>query len=231
MIKYAESDNLTHVSTSSTAIEKIKNFSKVVVVAGSLASLSGPATASTFSVNIQDLTSARSPGRVIPYKRESSFGQHEEISVSSDVMEIRRLAAFTWEEIAQIFDVSPKTVHNWISGKVVNAKNEQRISRVLATLKRVYKGQSSLTRKALFDSGADGKIPFDLIKNQDFEEVEQRLGINDTSSDISLSPISVTALSERRPQNPMSLLDTYPDVQVKTRKSKARFVRPPSKKE
>jgi hypothetical protein len=213
-------------------MQKVKMIGAVIVLAGSIG-FSGSATASTANAlanSAVDITGARLPGMI--YSRKERITQSEKKSpVSNAVMEIRQLASFTWDEVAQIFNVAPKTIHNWINGNTVSAKNEQNISRVLATLKRIYKGDSRLTRSALFNSRADGKIPFDLLKNGNFEEVEESLGItNAYIIERQLTPLSGKTLESRKPQRLDTLLGTLPDVAVKSYKSTAGFIRPKSDK-
>src|SRR5690348_926812 len=43
------------------------------------------------------------------------------------ILEIRRRAGLTWEELADLFDVSRRSVHHWANGKAVTADHEQRI--------------------------------------------------------------------------------------------------------
>jgi hypothetical protein len=202
-------------------MQKASVLGAVIVLASGLG-LSSAVTTTTFNNPVADLTGSRLPGQIVAPSRRNY------LSTSGAVMEIRRLAGLTWGELAVIFSVSPKTIHNWVNGNIVSAKNELHIRRVLSTVRLVFKGQSDLTRSALLDSGEDGRLPFDLLKEGEFEEVERRLGI--TGSSLNLTRVSDSVLAARGPTNQMSLLEAEPDIRIADKRSKAGFVRPPSKK-
>jgi DNA-binding transcriptional regulator YiaG len=123
------------------------------------------------------------------------------------IMELRRLSGMTWDQLARLFGVTRRTVHFWASGKTLNASNEEKLRRVVATLLQIDRGNASANRDALFTSTADGVLPFDLLQAERYSEVVNQLGDTWHRQLTKLSPLSPEALSSRLPRNPGNLVN------------------------
>ncbi len=71
-------------------------------------------------------------------------------TTSSALMEIRRLAGLTWQEMGDLFGVSRRSIHHWVSGKPLSAGHERRVRVVLGELRRVDAGSAQTNRDRLF---------------------------------------------------------------------------------
>ena len=97
-------------------------------------------------------------------------------SQAAAISELRRRSGLTWEQTARLFGVARRSVHFWISGKALNASNEERLNRLLITIRHIDRGGSAATRVALMSAQSDGAVPFDLLAEGRFEDVMERLG-------------------------------------------------------
>jgi DNA-binding transcriptional regulator YiaG len=89
------------------------------------------------------------------------------------IAEIRRISGLTFDQLARMFAVARRTVHLWMSGQRMLPAKQEQVQRILATMRRVDRGASDLTRAALLGDGA--KI-LDLIANGELSAVEGLLG-------------------------------------------------------
>lgn len=135
---------------------------------------------------------------------------------SEDLFELRRLSGLTWEQIAQLFGVNRRSVHFWASGKELSITNEERLYRLLDTIRRCYCGSGQATRASLLRPGPQGSSPFDLLAEGRLQEALEILGtpgVRARSHEVSLS---TTARASRRPPPPDSLVDALHDIQHET---------------
>lgn len=197
----------------------------VVIIAGSVG-LSVSTTANGYSTIISDLTTTSGlPGQISPLFKETS------ISTSSAVMEVRRLSGLTWDELADLFGVSRRSVHHWANGKPVNADNDQSIRRVLAVLRQISHGEAARTREALLSPGTDGRMIFDLLKEGLFERALERGGSRFQTMRPNMTPIAQSETKARRPSSPMDLMGALQDRPLVPGQGGAvKFTRPPPKK-
>jgi DNA-binding transcriptional regulator YiaG len=98
------------------------------------------------------------------------------------ILELRRLSGLSWEQLSRVCGVTPRTLHFWASGKQMSMGHEERTARLLATMRRIYRGHASATRRALLSSDAGGPLPFDLLADGRFSEVEALLGVERVST-------------------------------------------------
>jgi hypothetical protein len=58
----------------------------------------------------------------------------------------------------------------------MSSENEEKLERTAGVLRMVDRGSSSVNRKALITASKDGKIPFELLIEQKYDEVVAMLG-------------------------------------------------------
>lgn len=121
---------------------------------------------------------------------------------SATIAELRRRSGLTWDQVARLFGVARRSVHFWASGKALNAANEERLGRMLAVVRYVDRGTAQATRAALMAAQNDGVIPFDLLANDEFDDVMERLGAGPQRSMPALVPLSAAARAARMPPPP-----------------------------
>lgn len=164
--------------------------------------LSGPATASTPPYYQEpELTSAT------PFARAD---QHASESTDAAVLEIRRLSGLTWDELADLFDVSRRSVHHWASGKPVNAEHEQALRGVLKALRHLDRGDPAATRALLLTSDRGGRSLLDLLKAGAYEEAVAGVAPG-APAPRPLRPLSAEAIEARRLPHPVDLLQAEHD--------------------
>lgn len=89
--------------------------------------------------------------------------------------ELRRRSGLTWDQVAEVFGVSRRSIHLWASGKPMNSGNEERLHAVLSAVKLVDRGAAGETRAALHTT-IDGRPALRLLAEGRIEEVVRALG-------------------------------------------------------
>ncbi len=144
------------------------------------------------------------------------------------ISELRRLSGLTWEQLAQLFDVSRRSVHFWASGKPLSAANETRLARVLSVVRHADRGDAGSNRAALVDT-SDEASPLQLLTEQRFGEARVALGRGTGRSAPMLEELSAEAKVSRRPLPPAGLFGAKHD-RVHLEPGRARGARTARKK-
>ncbi len=126
------------------------------------------------------------------------------------ISDLRRISGLTWEQLAQLFEVSRRSVHFWASGKSRNATNERRLLRPLDIVKDADRGDARQNRIALFES-SDGTTAFDLLVSQQFNDALAKLGRGRGRKERAQVELSSGAKAARRPLPPEELVDAMQD--------------------
>jgi transcriptional regulator with XRE-family HTH domain len=157
------------------------------------------------------------PSSVLPYVAPLERGA----SVGAEIFEIRRLSGLTWDELANVFGVSRRSLHHWANGKPISAANEDHVRRVLAALQRIDRGEAHKNRALLMTPCPDGGLAIDLLQRGDFDELQDLI---DSGPGRSLpgGQLSAEAAAARRPLSPADLVDARHDDGPVTR---GRFMR------
>jgi DNA-binding transcriptional regulator YiaG len=135
-------------------------------------------------------------------------------TTSEAILEIRRRSGFTWEELADLFHVSRRSVHHWASGKTVAAEHDQHIRRTLAAIRLLDQGEARHTRDFLLTPSTNGILAFDLLKNGDFEEALASSRTVPPRTRRQLTELSPEARHARRPPRPADLVAALNDRPV-----------------
>jgi len=157
---------------------------------------------------LQDTTSSATPSRwtrALAAAQQTNSGSAAipaTTTPSRAIVELRRRSGLTWEQLARLFGVAPRSVHFWASGKPLNAAHEERLGRVLAIIRQIDQGQARATRAALMTASSDGVIPFDLLMTDRFAEVTGRLGASPPRPIPPRPPLAEHARAARRPPPP-----------------------------
>jgi hypothetical protein len=92
------------------------------------------------------------------------------------IAEIRRVSGLNWEQLSRVFGVTRRALHFWASGKPMASTNEERLHRVLATVRIIDRGSPDLNRTALFGARRGGVIPFDLFVGGSYDSLIALVG-------------------------------------------------------
>jgi DNA-binding transcriptional regulator YiaG len=144
-------------------------------------------------------------------------------STSAGIMEVRRLTGFSWDQLADLFSVSRRSVHLWASGGGVSAHKEERLFKVLSALRRMSDGDAQSLRAKLLTADRSGQTTFDLLKSGEFDLLPFDLDDGQLpSSRIALSPEQSIA---RRPTSVAVALD-LDEAPVTLPSMTSRIIRP-----
>jgi transcriptional regulator with XRE-family HTH domain len=127
------------------------------------------------------------------------------------ILEIRRRSGLTWEELADLFGVSRRSIHHWASGKAVTAEHDQHIRRTLVVIRQLDQGEAKHMRDFLLAPAADGILAFDLLKSRAFDEAFARGGFNPPRMRLPLTELSSDTHRARRPPRPGDLVAALND--------------------
>jgi len=146
---------------------------------------------------------------VIAYRDELTVSEElaarYEITPARAIAELRRLSGLSWEQLSTAFATSRRALHFWASGKPMKPANEERLHRVLTTLRRIDRGTSAANRSALLAADETTKRPLDLLAEQRYDEIISQLGLG-TGRPAGPNR-NLTSLAERRqPPSPETLM-------------------------
>ena len=97
-------------------------------------------------------------------------------STAEAIMEIRRRSGLTWQELAELFDVSRRSIHHWASGKPVSAGHDRTIRWMLAAIRHLDRGSQLDTRAFLLGiDQATGISTLDLLQAGRFDDATARV--------------------------------------------------------
>jgi len=135
---------------------------------------------------------------------EESDRLHEDTRIT--ITELRRLSGLTWAQLAEIFEVSRRTVHFWASGKALNTQNETRLHQVYDIIKQAYRGDATSTRSAIL-AVVNGTSAFELLSASDFERARILLAQGVEVQAQPRTKLSAWAHAQRQPLNPEELVE------------------------
>lgn len=117
----------------------------------------------------------------------------------SSLMELRQLSGLTWEQLAQLFGVSRRSLHFWASGKPQNRTNQEKLHAMLAVIRRADRGQASANRAILLKVHEDGTRPFDLLAAGRYDEAAALMGVAPRRARIAPPALPTEILATRGP--------------------------------
>ena len=126
------------------------------------------------------------------------------------ISELRRISGLTWEQLAELFGVSHRSVHFWASGQPLNAANHERLMHVLDVVRHADRGTARGTRAALLEARG-GTIAFEMLASQRFREARVALGRGHARPVPVLTQLSEAARAARKPLPPDELYDAKSD--------------------
>lgn len=168
-----------------------------------------PETANTEPNSYLDLS-------IVSARTSSGFTQPDPSADSTEATrtalhELRKLSGLTWEQLARLFHASPRSLHFWASGEPLSRSNEERLNRLLGTIRYMNRGSANINRSVLLSPSSDSELPFDLLIEGRHEEVKRLLGPGNAPQRPTLKPLSKEASASRMPQKPEELVGALHD--------------------
>jgi len=124
------------------------------------------------------------------------------------VSELRRLTGLTWDQLAQVLDVSRRSLHFWASGQRLNAANEAHLRRTLSAISSADRGSAHANRDMLMEDHG-GAPPLVLLKTQQYDEFLRCVGQGPGRARRNLQPLIQAARDARKPLPPEQLIDAH----------------------
>lgn len=123
------------------------------------------AAAATSIVAIPTTAAVARPNATTSTSSTSGLVAAPSRGVSSEalVRGVRESANLTWDQLARIFGVSRRSVHNWAAGDKISAHNLELVGR-LGALIASLPGSPDERRVALFAPDANGESPIDAFR-------------------------------------------------------------------
>jgi transcriptional regulator with XRE-family HTH domain len=100
----------------------------------------------------------------------------ESSDTKSNVFLLRRLSGLSWSKLSELLGVDRRTLHNWANGSEVRANNAKRIAEAATVLIYADRGSSKLNNEALSTRDVGGKTAFELMVDEEFDQVKTLLG-------------------------------------------------------
>ena len=125
---------------------------------------------------------------------------------TSTIRDLRNISGLTWELLAKLLGVSRRTLHSWDNGHPMAVKNEDKLGRIMKAIKSLGKENVAKNRRLLL-STTNGQIPFDLLKEERFDEFDEikddLISINSTKK----PTLSHSEVMERLPLPPQDIVE------------------------
>lgn len=122
------------------------------------------------------------------------------------IAELRRVSGLSWDQIAELFRVTRRSVHFWASGKPLSAANEHRLMQALDVIRTADRGNARANRAAILEV-KDGLSALQLLADERFDDARARLGAGKGRRRLVLSDMSAEAKAARAPLPPDTLID------------------------
>lgn len=88
---------------------------------------------------------------------------------SQQVMQLREISGLTIDQIGRLFGVSRRSVHNWINGKTMAPRHEERLSAVLKIVKALP-GSTPREKRSLLLAAREGGSVFQKLLSARIED-------------------------------------------------------------
>ncbi|MBK8264502.1 MAG: helix-turn-helix transcriptional regulator [Nannocystis sp.] len=124
--------------------------------------------------------------------------------------ELRRTSGLSWDQLAQLFNVSRRSVHFWASGKPLSAANERKLLRVLDIIRTADRGYAESNRTALLEQHHECSA-LELLAAERYDEAQARLGVGRGRRRPAPGELSAEAKAARAPLRPEELVDALND--------------------
>lgn len=128
-----------------------------------------------------------------------SVDQDLDLPTSKAIHELRFKTGLSWDQLSRLFGVQRRSLHFWASGKPLSEKNKEKLYHLLTLIRTIDRGSARANRTLLLEPLENGdRSPFELLIQDEYDEVRDRLGV-------------ATTRRRRPPQaNPVQIKDKMP---------------------
>ena len=140
----------------------------------------------------------------------STVEEDQDIVASKVVSDVRRISGLTWNELGNLFHVSRRSVHFWVSGKPMKQKNYKFLMKLWDFVRTVDRGSARENRKAIFQT-IENKTPFELMSKGKFPEAQKLLGPGPGRKEMPTPTPENQTMPQRPPIPPDQLVDAMGD--------------------
>ena len=137
---------------------------------------------------------------------------------------LRRLSGLTWDQLASLFQVDRRSVHYWASGRVMGARHEEQLGKLLAVLSWADRGTAQQNRSALLSPAGEHGLVLALLQASRYEEACAALGKGEGRREVPLPNLTSEEEQWRLPPKPEALVDAIQES-IPTGTSRPRAVR------
>lgn len=92
------------------------------------------------------------------------------------VQEFKRISGLTWAQVASVFEVSTRAPFDWASGKPVSAKNHEKLSLAVASIRFIDRGNAAENRNLLLSEAISRRTYLDLFRAGEFVDAQELAG-------------------------------------------------------
>ena len=153
---------LTPSQTFGGSLELRKIFDEVIafIPVGSHSSATQSSTGSTYRGRLSE-TSANPPCTI----------PAPSLKMGRAIHEVRRLTGLTWDEIADLFQVTRRSAHYWANGGALSTEHALQLAAVQKIIKRVRPRPSKELRLVLLARTASGERLLELLRSGNEEPI------------------------------------------------------------
>lgn len=177
----------------------------VIAIGGALAvpgTTSGGLLSPGLKFDTPEHSAHRDRGDIQRISQTQHIEKYEECAIS----ELRCLSGLTWEQLAELFDVSRRSIHFWASGKPLTVSHEWKLHHILAVIRELDRGSARANRECLVQVREGGVTLLELLKQGKFEKVLSMGGLGRGRNSYDLAPLAAEDRMMRSPQKPEELV-------------------------
>lgn len=132
---------------------------------GTLSTGTGSGIGETFAKLVSRINTSHSGESITEFESVSEL-----TSVTDTLQNIKNSTGLSWKKIAELFNVSRRAVYDWLEGKQMADENYSKLCGLDKALSRLRYTTSFQARTFLFFSTYGEQIPFELLKEERYEE-------------------------------------------------------------
>jgi DNA-binding transcriptional regulator YiaG len=136
--------------------------------------------------------------------------EEQEERAGAVIAELRRLSGLTWEQLAQLFQVTRRSLHFWASGKPMTPAHRAHLDGLLATIRQIDRGSAGPNRELLMARHGD-TTAFELLERGEYDRVLALIGPGNARARVRSPRLAPEVLAARAPRPPGDLVGALQD--------------------
>jgi DNA-binding XRE family transcriptional regulator len=173
-----------------------------LLIVGILFTASTTNSASDVGVHLYDDAALTAEEDILIDEVTSSGSDFElDVDYAKDLKELRLRTALTWDQLAEIFGVTRRSLHAWVNGGAMRPEYSQKLALALRFARHIDQGLPSLTKAALFVEPPNGQVPFKALIRGNFaaamDGIRTVSSLNSRNSSFSPLPPPILRLGAR----------------------------------